>query len=256
MAATTIDTAELRKFQRSFAHDDWPEPSCPICGKGKLVLTDDHLRIEQAGNSASRASIKAQESSPFDISGAFHAALHCNHKDCGDWVTATGDFFVDQEYDAKGDWEWKDHLRVRTMYPPIDILTIPDNTPKLVAAELRRAAGVTWLDPNSAVTALRTALERLMDDQMVKKMSNLHNRIEHYRTTDNEKFGTLLLAVKYVGNGGAHITDPAVAPTTSKDVIDMAEFIGIVIKGLYDPDDHSDALSRAERINTAGKLVD
>jgi len=253
MTSTAIDTVELRKFTRGFDWNDWPEPTCPACGKGRLVLEEKHLRMEKGGNAKSQELMARPEGSPFDISGVFHAELHCNRKNCGDWVAVTGDYFVDQTYDTTGDWEWGDCVRVRTMYPAIDILTIPKATPDKVATNLRRAAALVWMDPSSAVSALRTALERLMDEQGIKKMRNLHRRIESYRDTRNEKFGKLLLAVKYVGNSGTHTDDPI----TSTDAIDMAEFIEIVIISLYEPaDDHSSALVRADRIIAAGKLVD
>ncbi|NKS50573.1 DUF4145 domain-containing protein [Rhodococcus hoagii] len=139
------------------------------------------------------------------------------------------------------------------MYPPVGILSIPDKTPDAVVAELNRAASVTWIDPRSAVTALRVALERLMDAQCIPRgKRDLHERIRLF-TEANEELGTLLLAVKHVGNSGAHRSDQ-MSPT---DVVDMAGFIDLVLEGLYDTEDRrSAALSRAARINQNRRLVD
>lgn len=254
--SVTIDMAALRKLQIWFDEYDWPQPSCPACRVGSLAINKDNLKYESGGNSATR-NWEQWEGHPYDISGTFHAEFRCSRPECGDWVSITGDYGVNPPDDpSKG--QYADFFRIRTVHPPIDILPIPENTPDPVRVALCRAAACTWIDPKSAVAALRESIERIMDDrgvpdgQNVPSLKSLHRRIEHYRDNENEKFGKLLLAVKWVGNEGVH----SPKAISSKNVVDMAEFIGIVIKGLYDPDDHSAALALADRINKKRGLIE
>ncbi len=254
--AATIDITEVRKLQGWFDESNWPQPTCPACGVGRLAIYEANLKYEAGGNSATR-NWQEWDGDPIDIAGTFHGEFRCNRTECADWVSVTGDYGVNPPEDPR-QGQYADWFKLRTAHPAIDILPIPENTPDPVKTDLRRAAALTWLDPKSAVAALRESIERIMDDQGVPdetgtpQLRTLHHRIVHYRDNANEKFGKLLLAVKWVGNDGAH----SPKPITTKNAVDMADLIGIVIKGLYDPDDHSAALALADRINTKKGLVD
>ncbi|MCD2155816.1 DUF4145 domain-containing protein [Rhodococcus cerastii] len=249
-----VDVDAVRKLCNPFNSDDWPHLVCPSCGKGRLIPPKEE---ELAGHIPRQHTAATRDiGEPEDTHGTFYVHLSCNLPICEDWAVATGDCtYVRNPESWKPDWS--DFitlvLRVRTMYPPVGIVSIPEKTPDVVVAELNRAASVTWIDPRSAVTTLRVALERLMDAQDVRRGKlDLDGRIKLF-TNANEELGKLLLAVKHVGNGGAHRSDQ-MSPV---DVVDMAEFIGIVLEGLYDTEDRrSAALARAERINQNKRLVD
>ncbi|MDJ0455171.1 DUF4145 domain-containing protein [Gordonia amicalis] len=152
------------------------------------------------------------------------------------------------------------------LYPALPLFELPDDVPDAVVTELDRAAAVVWADPRSAITALRTGLERLMDAQGVPARNkvgrhlSLHQRLVDFRTgaaagtTDaatRVEASDLLEAVKWVGNDGTHTGS---TPITAADVLEIAEFIEIALKMLYAPNNAA-ALARAKRIIASKALV-
>lgn len=236
----------LRELARYFPEASWPTLTCPICKTGTLAAKD--IVIE-----GSRATSDWEEwGSPADIVGTFRGRLECSREDCGDSVSVAGDYGVDPEFGkyGQGTGDYIQMLKVRTIYPAIQIASVPTTTPRSVTNALARAAAVVWLDPRLAVTALRTSLERLMDEQGISpKSKNLHSRLEEFKKIFPQE-GDLLLAVKWVGNESTHEE----AEIEANDVLDMVEFIEAALGVLYTPD-HSALLARAERIIKGKKMV-
>ncbi len=181
----------------------------------------------------------------------------------GDWphlvcpVCGEGGLAVDQvDWDYGGAnlnlWEM---LTVRTILPPIPVLDLSDDVPESVRAAALRAAALIWLDPLAFAGALRTAVEYLMDEHRIlvrppgAKQVGLHDRLENFEKVQPQA-GKLLLAAKWIGNTGAHET----TPFTASDALDTAELVEVALGILYVPD-NSALLARADRINTAKRLV-
>lgn len=236
----------LRELARYFPSESWPTLTCPVCKSGALLPKDIALEVNRT------TSTWQDWGSPTDIEGTFRGRLECAREDCGESVSVSGDYGVDPEFGRYGQstGDYVEMFRVRTLYPLIDIATVPDTTPQSVTNALARAAAVVWLEPSLAVTALRTSLERLMDAQdILPKSNNLHNRLVEFKKTF-PKEGDLLLAVKYVGNESTHEETEIEAG----DVLDMVEFIEAALGVLYAPD-HSALHARAERIIELKKMV-
>ncbi|MFI6574025.1 DUF4145 domain-containing protein [Nocardia fluminea] len=133
------------------------------------------------------------------------------------------------------------------MLPSVCIIDLPTDLPTSVAAEVHKASALVWLDPPAAVTRLRTAAERLMDEQMVSG-GNLHRRLEMFRAIQPEA-AELLLATKYVGNESTH----QASTMTAEDALDIAEMVEVALGTVYSP--NTRLRERASRIITAKGLV-
>ena len=103
---------------------------------------------------------------PDDIRGVFSGRLVCANTACGEIVAVLGDFAVELD-DSPSGMQFVELLRVRMLHPALSLVEAPDTVPEAVTDELDRAAAIICSDPRSAMTALRTGLERLMDAQGV-----------------------------------------------------------------------------------------
>ncbi len=224
---------------------------CPICLIGTLTVEKDaiHTTISRATSNWS------DWGDPSDIRGTFYGHLKCNSSACGDVVATAGDFAVEPSGLPHPYEMFETMLTVRTIYPPIRIVEISDSTPNTVQIDLRRAAAAAWCDPSSAISLLRSSVERVMDDQGIittdptgRRMS-LHKRLEEFEKT-NPDVAELLLAAKWVGNEGTHQTG-----LSASDFLDIAEIVELALTLLYTPKESSRVRDRAKRITAAKKLV-
>ncbi|WP_158170505.1 DUF4145 domain-containing protein [Rhodococcus sp. JT-3] len=253
--AVTFDLVdkELRRASAQFNRDNWPALLCPVCKYGALTAKPDNI-VRQVGGNADTATWR-DWGDPTDITGIFHGRLECTRPECGDWVAVSGDYTVDQQPAYHIDDSYVDLLRLRTAHPPIDIVSVPDGVSDSVKASLIRAASLVWLDAGLTVTALRTTIERLMDDFSIAttepngRRRSLHNRIQEFQNAHSAA-GDVLLAVKWVGNEGTHAADFAI---TTNDALDMAEFIEVALWNLYSIS--TDIAERAQRIIANQGLV-
>ncbi len=140
-------------------------------------------------------------------------------------------------------------MTVQTLLPAPQIIELTATVPELVAAEIRRASKLVWLDPPAAVGALRSAAERVMDNHDIPTKNtkggwiSLHSRLEIFKEVQPSP-GTLLEAAKWVGNDGIH--DPT--PISTKEALETAQFVEHALREIY-PQDDSEIRSRAAQIN-------
>ncbi|WP_207843880.1 DUF4145 domain-containing protein [Williamsia soli] len=254
--------AALRKF---FPVDKWPALPCPRCDATLTALKGD-IHYDRLSTTMARWSELGYE--PDDIRGVFSGRLVCVNLLCGEVVSVLGDFAVGWDEGPTGRTELGEFLKVRMLHPALSLVETPSGVPEPVVTELDRAAAIIWSDPRSAITALRTGLERLMDAQGVPAQAasggpplGLHKRLKDFRTgaasgtTDaatRANASDLLEAVKWVGNDGTHAGG---ATIDAAAVLEMAEFIEIALRMLYAPNNAA-ALARAKRIITSKALVD
>ncbi|WP_194853195.1 DUF4145 domain-containing protein [Nocardia sp. SYP-A9097] len=239
----------IRKLANPFREGDWPHLGCPVCGEGGLAV-DQFDWEHQTGQ-------KDHDDNPVDLAGSFVLRLVCGRALCASWVLLTGKY-DDTEY-------WHDDstnflhvwpvLKVRTIFPPIPVLELTEDVPESVRVAVDRASALVWLDPLAFVAALRSAVERLMDEHGIPTHSSdgnrnsLHKRLLAF-TPLHPEAGTLLLAAKWVGNTSAHEN----TELTAAAALDIAEMVEVALGVLY-AKDNSALLARANRINTAKELV-
>ena len=187
----------------------------------------------------SRSSQEYQQSEdrhPTDESGTFAAHFQCEA--CKEHYCVIGDYdvagrwWVDEEDNPHEDWEKERHIKF--VVPAPRLIELPAKTPYPISSEVMAAFELFWCEPGAALNRLRIALELMLDSLRVPKRSSgqplkLHHRIERFASKHVE-LGTHLMALKWLGNAGAHETD-----INSGDALDAFEQMEIALSDLFDP---------------------
>lgn len=233
----------LPRLAKPFPANAFPTPTCPTCLDGQLAVQN----FEEAHTSSSRRQYEDDErhapgsANQLDYTGTFIADLRCSMPRCRELLRATGDTF----YDVADDGSCYLAARVRTVWPPLPLVDLPVGCPETVGSEIHNASAVVWISTATAVARLRTALERLLDDQgvpsPVKGRPTIHDRIEMLQTSD-PRLPEFLSAVKWSGNTAIHEAEGL----TFTDVADAASALERVVMALYGTDH---VLERAREIN-------
>jgi hypothetical protein len=145
----------------------------------------------------------------------------------------------DYEYLPNGDWE----QTADSLYTPFafaeapPVIRVCEGCPKAVSAELHRSFALYWMDRRSCATAIRGAVELLLDERSMPREVErkpgrntrlpLHDRIVRFQENDPEP-GKLLLAIKVIGNVGTHGDD-----ITFDDLLIGYEILDHVIDIIY-----------------------
>jgi hypothetical protein len=189
------------------------------------------------------------------VNGSFVLACTCSNSKCSQSVIFQGNWKVVYN---NGDPEHGDYgnlLMVRTIDPHFHLLRVPDSSPEPAKAAIASAAKIIWLDPSSAAGRLRTAVERVLDDQGISATiasggwRNADRRISEFQKS-NPLAGDAMMAVKWIGNSGAHDDQ-----LTSTDVLDGATVLELALKVVYDMTDaatidHINAINAAKGLPT------
>lgn len=181
----------------------WP---CPECA-GRIALRDNAISEAETEISVRAHSHDAWE--PSWIAGYFTVLLECG--DCGDPAVVSG-MFVGDEYYGEDEMEAFNRYEPKFISPAPKLIRIAPKTPDSVIAELTHAFGLFWTDSEACANRLRSAVERILDDQRVQKAPSrdnrrvrlsLHKRLELLREKKSEA-ADLLMAAKWIGNAGSH----------------------------------------------------
>jgi hypothetical protein len=211
---------------------DWP---CPTCGKGYLKAAKDLLLDRETGPSKAAQDCDGWE--PEWIERRFAGLLVCNFGNCGELVAVLGHVSIVEEYgyDREGQMtqEYIDRYTPHSLWPAPLLIRPSEDTPDLVKAALREAAGLIWQSAEGAANQVRQAVEYLMDERGITKSTqgaflSLHSRIKEFELQD-AKNAEILLAVKWLGNSGSHA-----GGLTREDVFDAFDMIELVLTNLYD----------------------
>ena len=157
----------------------------------------------------------------------FSGFLHCDNKDCGEFVAVTGRAELPGPLMGKQvQSQMSAHIVPEYFSPSLQLFNLRDNYPAPVRAELIRSFTVFFNESNSAGARLRCAIERLLDERGVA-VESLHNRLVEFSKSENE-LGDLLQAIKWLGNEGSHS-----GKLTRQDVLDGYEVFNHVLDELY-----------------------
>lgn len=243
--------SQIRTLAKPFSEHDWPGLTCPTCRDGVLGAPS----IVYENDARDPATDAKFDNDPTAPEGGFHGHLVCSRQRCGAWAVIGGRYTTDWQMFPGNILDLWAVLEVKTILPGPSILELSPGVPEPVRREIDRASNLIWLDPQAAAGALRSAVERVMDDHDIPAEDSnggyltLHNRLQKFKQK-NQQTATLLMAVKWVGNGGVHQS----AAMSADDALDTAEIVEVALGALYAPDD-SAIRERAERINTAKRLV-
>jgi hypothetical protein len=196
---------------------------------------------------------------PEYIGGVFSLLLRCASTNCGENVFCIGTYHL-TEYAAPPDPSpnYVPAIKPQFFTPTIRIFPISKDLPEKIAKPLLDSFSLFWSNPSAAGNALRVAIEALMDYRCVKKWIkdkhgkevslSLHNRILEFKKT-NPELGDKLLALKWLGNGGSHLSGLA-----TKDMVDAYRLMEFVLDQLFNKT-HEELDQLTKKINKRKKAV-
>lgn len=174
------------------------------------------------------------------------ASMRYDEAACAEVVHMIGDIEV-VETDVPlpgGDstWGYQDVLRIQAVFPVPPLFRLSDKVPKAVKKQLELAFRMYWTDVSGCVTRLRTAVERLLDEQGVPKerlltqgknagnmhRMDLHDRIDSFTSGSAHK--SQLRGLRHIGNFGTHGADDV----EDSDLFDAIDVLGFALTGIYD----------------------
>ena len=212
-----------------------PSWICPTCGAGRLKLDATRLIYSKSGESA-RASSEDWYG-PEHVEYRFATVLKCENTDCGEASTVAGIGEVDEHPDDRMEHlEYEDVFYPTYFKPSPRLIVIPNKCPADVRLELEAAFVGSWGEFASSANRVRVAVERLLDALRVPKTSKakngkrnplvLHKRIESLPNR-HDSIRTSLLAIKWIGNHGAHETE--ISRDAVFDALDIFESVLIAL---------------------------
>lgn len=227
----------LKEFAAEVSEHEWPIAVCPKCRAGTIPYTP--VTMFEDPESASRHDHEAWDIDM--VFGTFYGSSQCTNPACGQWVVMTGRYRVVENNGEPGYGQYGELFQLKTFDPPLSILELPSAVPTEVAEAVEAAARVVWLDASSAANRLRTAVERILDHQGVRKTMitkkrtrrrlSAHERIEVFELK-SKAAADAMMAVKWIGNDGTHESDMSVA-----DVLEGATVLQLALKAVYDKSD-------------------
>jgi len=167
------------------------------------------------------------------------AAPEC--QGCGEVVVVTGRYSVDMTLTSDGRWygDYDTFYEVSATSPGLRMVDVPVTAPDIIKLLAQEAAAVLWMSPPALASALRRAVEAMLDDLRINKTVlnkknnrerlKTHNRIELLSETRPD-VADGLMAVKWVGNEGSH----EAKTLTVEQVLDIADVFAYALRLVYD----------------------
>jgi hypothetical protein len=177
------------------------------------------------------------------IENRFTAFAVCSNPACGEIAVVSGPSSVTEGYYedhlGRAESDYLDRFSPMSFHPAPPVFRVPAECPETVKMQLERSFALIWFDPGSSANRMRAAAEALLDDLKIPKRVttkkkkhrwlSLHERILKFQTVASEP-ADLLLAIKWVGNAGSHVSLESV---TRNDVLDGLEIFEHVIELVY-----------------------
>jgi hypothetical protein len=229
-------------LQESFSYNQsMPAWLCPVCKVGTVGTS-----LSEIKESPSK-SVKAHRNSMFagqseDAVFKYATRLWCSNGSCNEEVINSGRGEYWDQYGRHIISSAFQGPRMRNFFPEyffphLQIIEIPENTPDLIRQQINLSFPIYWIDRSACANKIRVSVELIMDDLGVDSLDkrkngdtynlSLHKRIELYSENSSE-LGSLLLAVKWIGNEGSHQID-----LTREDVLDGFEILEHTLDELY-----------------------
>lgn len=204
----------------------WP---CPTCKVGGLRIRQKSLTHSETVESHRWHDQEGW--GPDHIEFTFSAWADCSNEKCKEHFSIIGSGGIEQEYtgDDDGSTDWVNHFYPSWIQPTLHMIDVPTRCPRPVSSALRDAFALYWSQPDACAGRIRVALEALLThlgvpDEEVNaggKVSalSLHRRIDLF-AKQNAEVGGQLMALKWLGNTGAHGNQ-----VTKADILDGLELL-------------------------------
>lgn len=232
--------------------DGCPEWSCPTCKAGVLVL--------EKGSFKSASTKNSMEHSGEEWWGLEHVVLTCtawaicSNQKCGERFALAGRGGVEENWDEDAGKQYEEIFQLRYCHPTLDLISVSENCPEAVREALSAAYVLFWVDRPSAAGRIRVAVERLLDHLGIPNKTvkgaylPLDARIDAFMKSDATN-GAQLMALKWLGNVGAHTVDVNV-----DDILSAFEVLEHTLSEVIDKKSAAIAKLAAEMTKKYGKL--
>jgi hypothetical protein len=199
-------------FKEHFKIANAPHWTCPACNQGAIVLELDVISEYET------ASSKAAWENTGDVDYLtlyFVGRPECSNAKCKEVIIITGLIKIHYEYNDDGETETVRTYYPKYAYPTLCLFPISDETPIVIDEAILKAFSLFWLDKAACANAIRTTVEIILDQKKVKKyiinkkgkrqILALHQRIKLFELK-NKYVADHLMAIKWIGNTGSHIS--------------------------------------------------
>lgn len=224
----------IRRLTEEFPKREIPPFPCPKC-EAHLVAREKEPKLDQSSESDFHYN---NEGDPSMYQGVFTLRLVCSSSDCEESVNCVGSFSTSQVEGKFGEPTHRTYLAVQFFTPTVHLFHLSSAIPEKVKGPLVDSFSTFWANPSAAGNSVRISIEALMDWRRVRKRYrdkkgklrkyDLHARIEMFRVT-TPHLGDKLLAVKWLGNSGSHLTG-----LKREDVIKAYEMYSYVLEELFE----------------------
>jgi hypothetical protein len=205
----------------------WP---CSTCRAGVLQLDKGSLR--HTTTNKSMAEQNEDWWGPEHVVMSFTAWAKCST--CGESFALAGTGSVEVVQDENFDTDYIDVFDLKYCHPTLNIIPLSNNWPDGVRDALVAAFSLYWTDRPSAAGRIRVALERLLDHLGIAGTGakgnylTLDTRIDLF-TKNDVVHGPYLMAIKWLGNVGAHTVD-----VMADDILDAFDVLEHVLGEVVD----------------------
>lgn len=229
-----------RKLWKAPFKHELPSLPCSNCAIGFLHPIPDMTKEVETGGSR-----EAHEHEAWDIDwieSRFTALYRCNNPKCAHVVGLTGIVRHEEGQERAPNGEW-DRTAIPIYTPvafsdPLPVIRVDEHCPHEVLDDLKRSFSLYWMDGRACATAIRSAVEALLDDQAIprdrtspagKKVGflPLKARLDLFEAKDPEP-GKLLGAIRVIGNIGTHAE-----PVSDDDLLSGYEILEHAIDVIY-----------------------
>jgi len=239
------------------SRDELPLFKCPVCQTGTLLpkgnsvepLTPEHILRHQN---------HSDWHPDWDVS-TWSEVCKCSNKECGQSVHLSGKAEAHKE--PVEDLEhmgvrtaWVELLKIETVYPAPFILPLSDKLPQGLWAVLKSSFSLYWSDQSACLNRLRTAVELLLDDQNISRVTttakgktrrlNLDQRIKLF--AQNSNLLDCLDGLRNIGNLATHDFNKV----HHEDALDAYDVIHHVLREVYDLDEIKSKSKKLKAKNT------
>jgi hypothetical protein len=227
--------------------NDWPEEfelaegsrvswGCPNCLQKTLTVAPGTVHVQEGIESQNAGYHEAWE--PEWTDRRFVCMLSCV---CGEWVAAAGEQHVQEacfeSQRSEPNVHYLDISTPRFFQPPLRVIDMSEAVPIEVREQIDRSFAAFWSDLESCANRIRASVEKLLDNVRIKRTAiqnakrrllSLHARIQ-LSATRGYAFANELMAIKWLGNAGAHSS-----AITREDILDAYEIIEHVLREMYE----------------------
>lgn len=214
---------------------------CPTCKIGSLEVPQNDRLLHETAESKELNNYSGYPCTDY----IFSIHLKCNS--CGERVAVSG-FRSEENFPSDEEFGLQSSINPVSFFPAPYIIDIPSSCPKSVHSVLKESFRLYWVDVSSCANKIRIVIELLFDELNVisitiqgKKLT-LHKRIEEFQKM-NPKVGEILLAIKWIGNEGSHLSE-----LKKMDVLDAYELLEYALELLFD-DKEKRLLTLTQEIN-------